>query len=57
MKTKKTNRFRSAADKRVASGVARAFGAPRLVIKMVKPKKIINFKCLFIELNFILFNN
>jgi len=36
MKTKKTNILRSAADRRVARGVARVFGAQRQVIIMVK---------------------
>jgi hypothetical protein len=41
-KTEQTNRLRSAADWRVASGVARVFGSPRRVIIMVAPNR--NYK-------------
>jgi hypothetical protein len=37
MKTKQTKRLRSAAERRVASGVDRVFSAPRRVIIMVAP--------------------
>jgi hypothetical protein len=54
MKTKKTNRLRSAADRRVASGVARVFDAPRRVIVMVVYKR--NYKLQKVcVLNLILF--
>ena len=57
MKTKKTNMLQSAAaDRRVASGVARVFGAPRRVIIMVAPNRSYKLQkvCL---LNLILFGS
>jgi hypothetical protein len=44
MKTEKTDKLRSAAERRVARGVARVFGAQRQVIIMVKPNRNYNFK-------------